>query len=260
MTVIVSDLKTMTPQGIEKSTFSAGETIRIWMRVVNTGFLPAAPKTVYVYWGQGNTARLIGSFRTGWIGGAGPGGEEIHTYDYKIPEATPTGVYFVGARTEEQDEMIIRTIQVVEPVSPTMGRLDIKTQPSGAKIYVDGQYAGVAPVMVDVKPGTHDIRVELEDYKVKDAQGADVISDDTVRASVNAGEVKTVVITLEPSKPIWKSAWFWGLMGIGAGAVIAMKKRPEYVRRAREYIGRGIERVRPVVERGVERIRERVRL
>jgi len=246
MTVTVAEIRTMTPEGVEKSVFTAGEKLRYWIKVVNTGFLPATPKDVYLYFGvKGGTLQRIATIRTGWIGGAGPGGEEIHTYDYEIPSSTSPGFYWVGARTEEDTSAVIREIQVTEPPTPGTGRLDISTKPSGATIYVDGQIVGRSPVLVDVSPGSHDIKVELSGYKIKEAVGAEVISEDTVRASVNLGEVKTVVISLEPKTSLLRSAWTWGLLGIGLGAMLALKKKPEYVKaikeRAPEYLGRAKE-------------------
>jgi len=255
MAVTVAELKTMTPEGVEKSTFTAGEKVRYWIKVINTGFLPASPKDVYLYFGpKGGPLQRIATIRTGWIGGAGPGGEEIHTYDYTIPAGTSTGFYWAGARTEEDTEAVIREIQIVEPAPPGMGRLDIKTSPSGATIYVDGKIVGKSPIMVDVSPGTHDIKVELSGYKIKEAVGAEVISEDTVRADVGLGEVKTVVVTLEPTAALWKSAWFWGLAGLGVGAVLAVRKKPEYVRRVREAVRPYAERAREVVRPYAERV------
>ncbi|MBQ4199493.1 MAG: PEGA domain-containing protein [Kiritimatiellae bacterium] len=44
-------------------------------------------------------------------------------------------------------------------------RLKIVTDPEQAKVYVDGDYRGKSPVELDdVKPGKHDVRVELEGY------------------------------------------------------------------------------------------------
>ena len=250
MTVTVAELEILTSQGVKKSTFTAGEKIKYWIRVINTGFLPASPKDVYLYFGpRGGPLQRIATIRTGWIGGAGPGGEETHEYIYTIPESTPAGFYWAGARTEEDTEAVIREIKIVEPPAPGKGRLDIKTSPSGAIIYVDGKLVGTSPRIVDVDPGTHDIKVVLEGYKIKEATGAEVISEDTVRADVGLGEVKTVVVTLEPTAALWKSAWFWGLMGLGVGAILAIKKKPEYVRKAKEAIRPYAERIAGAVRR-----------
>jgi len=258
MTVTVAELKPMTPEGVDKFTFTAGEKVRYWIKVINTGFFPASPKDVYLLFGpKGGPLRRIATIRTGWIGGAGPGGEEIHTYDYTIPTSTSPGYYWIGARTEEDTEAVVREIQIAEPVPPGVSRLDIKTLPSGATIYVDGKKVGTSPIMVDVVPGTHDIKIELSGYKVEEAVGAEVISEDTVRATVSMEEVKTVVVSLKPIKPtaeLWKSAWFWGLAGLGVGAVLAVKKKPEYVRRAKEVVKPYAERAKKVVKPYAERV------
>jgi len=230
-TVTATELKAMTKDGVEKYDFTAGETLRYWVKIKNTGLLPAMPKDVYLFFGpKGGPLQRVATIRTGWIS---PWGEETHTYDYVIPTSTPAGFYWIGAKTEEDTTTIVREIRVFEPAPPGMGRLDIKTNPSGATIYVDGVKVGVSPIMVDVDPGTHDIRVELSGYKVKEAFGAEVISEDTVRTSVGPDETKTVVITLEPSPVLWRSAMMWGLAGLalGAGVALLKKKRPEYIQR-----------------------------
>ncbi|MHC4321252.1 MAG: PEGA domain-containing protein, partial [Planctomycetota bacterium] len=47
------------------------------------------------------------------------------------------------------------------------GSVSIKSQPKNAKIYLDGKYAGTTPESIpSIIPGTHEIKVEMDDYDV----------------------------------------------------------------------------------------------
>jgi len=45
-----------------------------------------------------------------------------------------------------------------------LGRLNLKTTPSNARVLVDGQSVGVTPLSQELKPGPHAIAVELDGY------------------------------------------------------------------------------------------------
>jgi len=49
--------------------------------------------------------------------------------------------------------------------TPSRGRLTITTEPAGAMIFVDDRRIGKSPTRTEVDYGTHNIRVELADYK-----------------------------------------------------------------------------------------------
>lgn len=50
--------------------------------------------------------------------------------------------------------------------SPVGGSAEIRTSPPGASVFVDGEFRGVSPVMIDhLTPETHALRVEKGDFE-----------------------------------------------------------------------------------------------
>lgn len=49
--------------------------------------------------------------------------------------------------------------------APIYGTLDIRSQPSGARVFVDGQFVGVTPVRYGTLEGAHEVRIEREGYE-----------------------------------------------------------------------------------------------
>ncbi len=76
---------------------------------------------------------------------------------------------------------------VPEPVAKT-GKLEIQTIPAGAAIRIDGADAGSTPIEVTVKPGRHQLHVELANYAAIDAE-----------QEVRSDERTSAVITLQPA-------------------------------------------------------------
>ena len=83
---------------------------------------------------------------------------------------------------------------------PIPGALRIVSQPVGARIYVDNQFRGVAPVaLADLKPGTYRVRAELDAHdatarSVTVTRAANLIEE--FRMTPNCG---TVILTTEPA-------------------------------------------------------------
>jgi hypothetical protein len=78
-------------------------------------------------------------------------------------------------------------------VSP--GSITVVSSPSGAYVYIDGNYRGLTPVtLTDVAPGSHSIELDLSGY-----------SDWKSTVRVNNGQSQTVSATLSPvaSKTGW---------------------------------------------------------
>ena len=51
------------------------------------------------------------------------------------------------------------------PSTPVYGTLNISSSPSGARAFVDGQFVGYTPVRFGTRSGSHEVRVELNDYQ-----------------------------------------------------------------------------------------------
>ncbi len=71
---------------------------------------------------------------------------------------------------------------------PLPGTLTINSNPSGAKVYVDGDYRGTTPLTLNLTPGTHSIKLTKQDYE-----------DYTTSVTLNPGESKTISATLTPA-------------------------------------------------------------
>ena len=56
------------------------------------------------------------------------------------------------------------------PLTPLPGKLTLASVPGGARIYVDGDIRGVAPIDVAVKPGRHSVRAEMEGCETQTAE------------------------------------------------------------------------------------------
>jgi len=80
------------------------------------------------------------------------------------------------------------------PPTPTTGTLDIRSTPSGAGIYVQGEYFGVTPMVFEgLSEGSYQVKVTKNGYY-----------DDTRRTTVTAGKTTTVSATLTavPQTPV----------------------------------------------------------
>ncbi|MEI7671886.1 MAG: caspase family protein, partial [Deltaproteobacteria bacterium] len=74
---------------------------------------------------------------------------------------------------------------------PVTGKLTVKSNVSGAKVYIDGAYEGDSPVSTTLKPGTYSIILKKVGYP-----------DATEDVRVEAGGAKTISIVMEkPASP-----------------------------------------------------------
>jgi hypothetical protein len=121
------------------------------------------------------------------------------------------------------------------PPKPVLGKLAV-TAEVGAKIFVDGAYAGIGEVRLDKPPGSYAIRVARDGFE-----------EELFQLEVKAGETAERAVTLKalppvveaelprevpPDKPaeakkkFYKTWWFWTVVGVvavgaTAGAVAA---------------------------------------
>jgi len=192
--------------------------------------------------------KIIGEQKVGEANPFWPWKDIDDWYDYIIPADLSTGAYYIGARTEDEggyNTALMKQVIVTSPITPGYAQINVDSEPMGATVYINDERKGTTPYSAQVPPGVYDIKVEKEGYKVKEirANVGEVI-DDVWRVYVKEGEVVGATFVLEPEVSLWKSAWFWGLAGLGVGAVLAVKKKPEYVRRVRPYAERVVGAVR----------------
>src|SRR6056297_573363 len=66
--------------------------------------------------------------------------------------------------------------------TPTYGSIDIQSNPSGAKVYIDGVDTGnITPyVKTHIEMGIHTIRLELFHYETKEDTSVMVYADETI--------------------------------------------------------------------------------
>jgi len=66
------------------------------------------------------------------------------------------------------------------------GTLEISSSPSGAKIYVNGEYKGVTPLTLSLMPGTYEVKITKDGYE-----------DYTGMVGVKTGETRSISVTLK---------------------------------------------------------------
>ncbi len=80
------------------------------------------------------------------------------------------------------------TTKIEATLSEAKAMLKITSDPSGAGVYVDGDYKGTTPLTISLSPGTHSVRLSKSDYE-----------DYTTSVTLNPGESKTISATLTPT-------------------------------------------------------------
>lgn len=84
---------------------------------------------------------------------------------------TDTALYYVGH----------------QPRQPQFGTISLRSRPSGAEAYVDGDFAGYTPVEYGVRAATHRIELRLDGYQTY-----------TATVDVAAGETRFLDVRLSP--------------------------------------------------------------
>ncbi|MDZ7704781.1 MAG: PEGA domain-containing protein [Trueperaceae bacterium] len=84
---------------------------------------------------------------------------------------TDTALFYVGQR----------------PATPVYGTIDIRSNPSGARAFVDGQFVGTTPVSFSPRAGEHSVRIERADFETF-----------TTTVNVRGGQTLQISAQLEP--------------------------------------------------------------
>ena len=139
-----------------------------------------------------------------------PGGAYIYldgAYEGVTPYSGSYIIHNVGSGSHTitlklsgyQDSTVPVTVQgggiatVTVPLNPTTpvtgtGVLDISSNPTGANVYINNEYKGIAPLQVTLPAGDYSITFKLTGY-----------TDSTVTATVNSGGTSTVQGSLVPA-------------------------------------------------------------
>ncbi len=81
-----------------------------------------------------------------------------------------------------------KTTVVNAQLIPQPASLTIDSNPSGADVYIDGDYKGTTPLTLNLTPRTHQIKLTRQDYK-----------NYTTTITINPGESKSISVTLTPA-------------------------------------------------------------
>lgn len=84
---------------------------------------------------------------------------------------TDTALYYVGSR----------------PAEPAFGSVRFSSNPSGASVYLDGDFVGYTPTTFGARPGSKSVRIELDGYEPF-----------TTRVNVRPGQSESVNAELTP--------------------------------------------------------------
>lgn len=110
-------------------------------------------------------------------GETGSGGITSHTYtssgSYSLlltvtddKDATATSTIRITVKSEEPTPTTPPTKTPTPSPTPAKnkGSIDVSTNPSGAKVHLDGKYIGVTPVTIDVPFGSHTVKLTKGGY------------------------------------------------------------------------------------------------
>nr|QNO52399.1 hypothetical protein IAKEDICC_00020 [Methanosarcinales archaeon ANME-1 ERB6] len=112
--------------------------------------------------------------------------------------------------------------------SPTSGTISVSSSPSGAYIYLDDTYKGIAPLTItDVSPGTHAIKATLAGYEDW-STNTEVTSGSTASVSASLTHISTPTPTPTPKAP---TTVLSVIAALGISGIIAAAK----VRRGGKY-------------------------
>jgi hypothetical protein len=79
--------------------------------------------------------------------------------------------------------------ETAQPCPAVFAYAQISTDPSGAEITIDGNYAGNTPSLINLKPGTHSIKITKNGY-IPWVRSIEIVT----------GEQRTIAAALEPAK------------------------------------------------------------
>ncbi len=106
---------------------------------------------------------------------------------------------------------------VIECVAKPRGTLDIRSEPSGAAVFVDGTELGITPYKRVTFVGTHKVVLRHVGFR---SEQIDAVIEDGQKNKIERKLVSGAdpVVTVEKT-PLYKKWWFW--VAIGGAAVVA---------------------------------------
>lgn len=99
------------------------------------------------------------------------------------------------------------------------GALEIRTEPAGATITLDGEAVGKSPVLREgLSAGAHRLRVEAPGYVSLD-QAIQVRPGKLTRLELTLAPIRSLTAAAPPEEPLASKWWFWTAIG-GAALVV----------------------------------------
>jgi CRISPR/Cas system-associated exonuclease Cas4 (RecB family) len=122
---------------------------------------------------------------------------------------TKSGYNSVERSVSLQVDEVTYVSEELTQIPPQTAVLNVSSNPSGAEVYVDGNYEGTTFLSLNLTAGSYQVVVKLQRYK-----------DYTVTKTLVAGQTSTISATLSPE--VVQAGFGW-LMGLGlAGAALKM--------------------------------------
>lgn len=120
---------------------------------------------------------------------------------------TTTTTYTLVA-TNAAGSVTATTTVTVNPVATTYGSIDIKSNPTGAKVYLDGVDTGsVTPyIITHLETGIHTIKLDKYHYKIQEDTNVSVNADETTYLNWSLTYAAPQTITLQPGPVEGKDA------------------------------------------------------
>lgn len=114
---------------------------------------------------------------------------------------------------------------------PVAGVLDVKANVEAARVYIDGKFAGEAPLTVEMPVGARAIQVSKGGYKDFFQNVASVAGQD-VNLDVKLEELPVGINPYKPPPPPppkwYEKWWVWTVGAIGVGVVVTAVVVPSY--------------------------------
>ena len=92
---------------------------------------------------------------------------------------------------------------------PTTFRIRIDSNPSGARVYIDGIYRGITPTYNSISSGLYSIRLELEGFKDYETT-IRLTEDTTLNISLERAEGALVVFSNPPNAEVYIDGTYYG--------------------------------------------------
>jgi len=143
--------------------------------------------------------------------------------ELEIPKDISDGLHIITVRTSDEafENLPGKSVQIYVGSPEKKGILKVKSEPSGAEVYLNDKYVGNTPLSIILDPGTYTVKVSKKGYKPFER-----------KVQIIAGQITPVFAKLQPisetpEKP-WLLALGAGIAGIATGILAGYAKRKGY--------------------------------